>query len=288
MFSSLRRSVERSLRTYISEMGEKSRLRDAVEYALMSGGKRLRPLMVHLIAEGLGHGLDVSDAALSVEFFHTASLIADDLPCMDDDDMRRNAPSLHVAFGETTALLASYTLIASGYEGLYRNGRKMKADRQFADRADEATVLALEIATRCAGIQGATNGQFLDLFPPDQTEQTIRKVIEQKTVTLFQISFVFGWVFGGGATERLKEVENAAYALGMAFQIADDLQDDAQDSEQEKKVNIASVLGTEVALAAFDMEMERFIAGIKDLGLWNRDFRKVVDLLKGLIPSVRS
>src|SRR5512146_3527868 len=115
-----RRRFEEEHPQAIERMGEKNVLRDACEYALIHGGKRLRPLIVMMTADALGRGLDVMPAALSVEFFHTASLIADDLPCMDNDDFRRNVPSLHKAFGESVAILASYTLIAEGYGALHR------------------------------------------------------------------------------------------------------------------------------------------------------------------------
>ena len=165
--------IEGELEKHISEMGDKTSLRDACEYALLSGGKRLRPMLVMMVADALGNRLDVTQAALSVEFFHTASLIADDLPCMDNDDERRSRPSLHKAFDEGVALLASYTFIASGYEGIYKNGQAMKKNYQFGAQADAATIGCLEIATRCAGIFGATNGQFLDLYPPDRSLATI-------------------------------------------------------------------------------------------------------------------
>ncbi|HEY4255143.1 MAG TPA: polyprenyl synthetase family protein, partial [Chlamydiales bacterium] len=260
----------------LEEFGEKTALRDACEYALMSGGKRIRPALVLMIAEALGHQLDAAPAALSVEFFHTASLIADDLPCMDNDDARRARPSLHRAFPEGVALLASYTLIASGYEGIYRNGQLMKSNVHFRSIADRATILSLEIATRCAGIHGATNGQFLDLFPSDQTLSTVQKIITQKTVTLFQISFVLGWLFGGGNAERLDEVEQVASHLGMAFQIGDDIQDMGQDGTE---MNLASMLGQEKALLMFHSEMDLFEKGLKRLSLWNGEFAGAVEQL---------
>lgn len=277
---------EGKLEKYISEMGEKTRLRDACEYALLSGGKRLRPMLVMMVAEALGNQLDVTQAALSVEFFHTASLIADDLPCMDNDDERRSLPSLHKAFDEGIALLASYTLIASGYDGIYQNGQTMKQDPKFGVKANDATIGCLEIATRCAGIFGATNGQFLDLYPPDRELATIEKIILQKTVTLFQICFAFGWLFGGGDKDRIKEVEQTAYHLGVAFQIADDLQDDRQDASQQSEVNIAFVLGREKALERFQNEILLFEQGLKTLGIWNGEFEETVDLLYRLLPSV--
>jgi geranylgeranyl diphosphate synthase type II len=286
MFDAYRKRIDSEIQRAISQMGEKTKLRDACEYALKSGGKRLRPLFVLMISDALCYGLDAIPAALSVEFFHTASLIADDLPCMDDDNERRNRPSLHVAFEESIALLASYTFIACGYEGIYKNGQLMKADARFAKSADAATIACLEIATRCAGIKGATNGQFLDLFPPDAKWETIQKIIVQKTVTLFQISFAFGWLFGGGDLAQLKKVEDTAYHLGMAFQIADDLQDEDQDATHLNEINIAAALGRAHAFALFEEEMEKFEAGLKELGIWNKDFERAAGYLHRLAPAV--
>src|SRR5258707_9122846 len=103
-FESYQSRFETALRLFIEQMGGKTTLRDACSYSLLSGGKRLRPLLVLMTAEAIG-SCDVMPVALSVEFFHTASLIADDLPCMDNDEMRRGVPSLHKAFGEGSAVL---------------------------------------------------------------------------------------------------------------------------------------------------------------------------------------
>jgi geranylgeranyl diphosphate synthase type II len=285
MFKKYHDRIEAELEKTLLGFGQKTALRDACEYALKSGGKRLRPLFVLMIADALGNGLDAIQAALSVEFFHTSSLIADDLPCMDNDDERRNRASLHRVYPESVALLASYTLIAAGYEGIYKNGKVMKRDPHFCSRSDEATMLSLEIATRCAGIFGATGGQYLDLFPPDRSLETIRLIIEKKTVTLFQISFAFGWLFGGGDPKLLKEVETVAYHLGMAYQIGDDLQDQAQDDIHSCEINIAAALGVAKSYELFASEMDAFVDGLTRLGLWNQAFKKAADYLYDLVPA---
>lgn len=272
-----RRKFERELSDAILRFGEKTVLRDACEYALISSGKRLRPLLVMMTADALSNCLDVLPAALSVEFFHTASLIADDLPCMDNDDTRRNRPSLHKAFGEATAILASYTLIAEGYGGIHLNGERMRENHRFAEQANAASLACLAAATRCAGIQGATNGQFLDLFPPDLTWETIQKVILQKTVTLFEIAFYFGWLFGGGSKERLEDLRAAAFHLGMAFQIADDLDDSGQD--EGSGLNIATLLGKEKAISLFEQEIASFKNSLEGLGLWTAPFQELYEYL---------
>ena len=266
-----RNRIDSALETAVLELGPASALRDACAYALLSPGKRLRPALVLMVADALGHGLDALPAALSVEYFHTASLIADDLPCMDDDSERRGRPALHKMFEESVALLASYTLIAAGYEGIHKNGAVMKKNLLFRHRADEATVRALEIATRCAGIRGATGGQFLDLFPPDHSLETLRQINAQKTGTLFQISFVFGWLFGGGASSKLAQVEQAAGHLGMAFQIRDDLDDDE---------DIAKLLGTTDALRLFEQEMGLFEEKMRALGIWTPAFQEATHQLR--------
>lgn len=271
MFKAYKSKIENALREYVEQMGEKSILRDACGYALNSGGKRLRPILVLLIAEILGNA-NVIPAALSVEFFHTASLIADDLPSMDNDAIRRGVPSLHVAYGETAALLASYTLMAAGYGGIHENG-KMIGDEK---RAMEC----LGHAVKCAGIQGATQGQFYDLFPPSLSLETIRDIIYKKTVTLFEISFLFGWIFGGGELSKVDRLKKCAYHLGMAFQIGDDLEDSMQDAGHEKGLNIVAALGRKKAFSCLEQEIENFEKTLQELKLLSPHFQEIVRSLQ--------
>lgn len=273
--------IEREIAGSISCFGEKTKLRDAVEYALTTGGKRFRPVIVMLIAEALQHGLDVSEAALSVEFFHTASLIADDLPAMDNEEERRGKPTVHKVFGETIALLASYALIAAAFEKIHKNALVMQeAGPPFSSHSDRACCIALESASRSAGILGATGGQFLDLFPPDHTLETVKKVISQKTVTLFEGSFVLGWVFGGGDIEELEIVKKAASHFGMAFQIADDITDLLPDEKTQNEMNIVRFVGEERALLIFHEEMAKFRQMLKLLKLDTPSFEKLCSMLE--------
>lgn len=250
--------IETGLKKSLEEMGEKSALRDACAYSLDLGGKRLRPLIVLMTAESLGQGFDCIDVALSVEYFHTASLIADDLPCMDNDDMRRNRPSLHKAFGEDIALLASYTLIAAGYGGIHQNAKRMGNHPHIP----QAVLLSLEAATRCAGLQGATLGQFYDLYPPNGSWEMLKRIIYLKTVTLFEISFFFGWLFGGGDPKKLPALKECAYHLGLSFQISDDL----QDNETENR---------EFALKNFEKSMGKLKGALSEVGLWTAPFQEL-------------
>ena len=262
-----RELFEQEMVLFIGRMGPKTPLREACEYALMSGGKRFRPLLVLLIAEALGQGLSVMPAALGVECFHTASLIADDLPCMDNDAERRKRPSLHKRFGEDVAILASYTLIAAGYEGIASNGRWMGNSSRFALQSAEATLLALEVASRCAGILGATQGQYWDLHPSQITQEFIEQVIDQKTTSLFEVAFVWGWLFGGGEIAKLSLVQECAAHLGRAFQIGDDLQDQAKDRVRGNPLNLALACGEERAVSLFEQERALFQNNLKALHL---------------------
>jgi geranylgeranyl diphosphate synthase, type II len=261
-------------------LGSKTPVRDACEYALMNGGKRLRPALVLMFAKALGHPIDLNPAALCVEYFHTSSLVADDLPCMDDDDERRSKPSVHKKYGDTTALLVSYALIAAGYGFLVENTEILKkANLPFSNKSDQICVLALENATYNTGLNGATGGQFLDIFPPNLSLSTLREVIHKKTVSLFEISFVLGWLFGGGDLSDLPTVKKAASHFGTAFQIADDVDDMQQDKENERKVNFACCFGKQIAVKTIEEEILQYKQTLIDLRLHQTELANLTDIV---------
>lgn len=279
-FSSHLEKVDQKITQSLLGFGEKTKLRDACEYALMSGGKRFRPLIVILVAEALNNHLDVSDAALAVEFFHTASLIVDDLPCMDDDDQRRDKPSTHKIYGESTALLASYSLMTAGFSKIHKNAEVLKKSfLPFSASSDVICTLALSVATQCSGILGATGGQFFDLFPPDNSLETAQRIISQKTGALFEIAFAFGWLFGGGDIKQLELIKKLAHHFGFAFQIADDLHDIKQDEQENLKLSIAHMLGPEKVLEYFQKELSSCCECLKKLDLFTPSFEKIIDML---------
>ncbi len=260
--------IEAKLRSSISLLGKKTPLRDACEYALMNGGKRFRPFLVQLVAKAINSPVDVTQAALAVEFFHTASLVADDLPCMDNDDLRRDKPSLHKVYGESMALLTSYALIAAGYEFLAKNAETLRFSKAgYRLQSDRIGILALENATYNTGLAGATGGQFLDINPPDLNIETIKEIIRMKTVSLFEISFVLGWLYGGGELVKLDLVKKGAHHFGMAFQIADDFGDVDQDAQNHRLVNTVAIAGPEQADLMFHEELESFKLAMQTLKL---------------------
>lgn len=252
------------INTSVPFLGEKSRLRDACEYALLNGGKRFRPALVFLVADALKSTGDLSYAALAVEYFHTASLIADDLPCMDDDAERRNKPSLHIAFGESTALMATYALISAGYGALAKNAELFNSTTA---NGYQIGCLAFENVSFNTGLFGATGGQFLDLNPPNLDITTLYAIANKKTASLFEISFVLGWLFGGGDLDKLSLVKRAAYHFGMAFQIGDDLGDMEQDIINGTAVNIALSVGKEHAQELFEQETANYLKLLDELNI---------------------
>lgn len=268
---------EIALRESIEGLGPKTELRDAIEYAVTNGGKRFRPAIVSIVAKAVGKNLDVTESALAVEFFHTASLIADDLPCMDDDDERRNRPSLHVAYNEATALLASYALIAAGYERIRLNGQRLKEAN--VDNADRACLLAIENASYNTGIFGACGGQYLDLYSKDRTELALLEAIDKKTGTLFEISFVFGWLFGGGESDQLAGVKKAARHFGRVFQICDDFLDSEEDA-LKGSMSFPALVGIERASELFHHELCELKMELKKLHLESPELLALVHFVE--------
>lgn len=261
----------------LPRFGAKTDLYKACEYVLTSSGKRFRPAIVLMMANALPEKRSVMEAALAIEFFHTASLIADDLPSMDNEEIRRDKETVHRKFGEASALLASYALIAAGYECLARNTRNLlEAEHPLAEKIG---ILALENATFNTGMQGATGGQFLDLFPPQLTQEVLFETTQKKTVSLFEIAMVLGWLFGGGNLSKLPLVKKTAYHYGMAFQIADDIDDYESDSEEERQMNVIHFLGKEKTKELFQKEISAFFQCLNELDIDTEELTTLGDYL---------
>lgn len=244
----------------IELFGVDSELRRACSYAMTSGGKRLRPAIVWMVAEALQGTTNVDLAALAIEFFHISSLVTDDLPCMDNDDFRRGVPTTHKEFSEQTALLASFALTAAGFEGL----ASLELPRE---RSYDILKTLVTRASRAIGGPGLIGGQYLDLNPPVITKEVLEEIFDRKTCVLFDLAFVFGWVLGGGSFEKLPDVSKLATYFGRAFQILDDIEDMAQDEAAHKRINFALCFGLEAAKEEARRYIDSFCVLAKDLGL---------------------
>jgi geranylgeranyl diphosphate synthase type II len=248
-------------------------LQKIIQYSLFSGGKRFRPLIVCAVADCLSSVESCIPSALAVEYFHTSSLIADDLPAMDNDDYRRGKLSLHKMFDETSALLASYGLISAAFSEIERNSR-------ISLEGHLALPFAIQVATRCSGFSGATLGQYWDIKLSLPTLKEIESVIYHKTITLFEVSFCLGWLFAGGSLSLLEEVKALSFDFGMAFQIRDDLLDLQHDLNAPSTMNIAVHLGKDLSQNKMDKHLNRFLDRLKKLKLASTDLKDLAEMIR--------
>jgi geranylgeranyl pyrophosphate synthase len=247
------------------------RLCAAMRYSVLGGGKRLRPLLVYVSGEALGAGLETLDAAAaSVELIHAYSLIHDDLPAMDDDDLRRGRASCHRAFDEGTAILAGDALQALAFE-VIANGT--------AALADQARVQLLITLSRAIGTQGMAGGQAIDLANVGRSMQAsaLELMHRRKTGALIQASVELGAIAAGRGTSREFQAMSIYGAeIGLAFQIQDDILDVVGDTATmgkqqgadaaHGKPNYPSVIGLDAARAAALTHRDRALAALATLG----------------------
>ncbi len=225
---------------------------EAMRYAALGGGKRIRPFLVIESAAIFGLSPDQAlNVACAVEMIHCYSLAHDDLPSMDDDPVRRGRPSLHIAFGEATAILAGDALLTLAFETL--------AAPDTHESAEVRLDLILSLA-RAAGREGMAGGQALDLEAEGQSLDldAIRRIERLKTGALIAYSCVAGGILGGAGSVELAALESYGRAIGLAFQVADDLLDSSDAARlgktpgkdvSQKKATFVSALGTDGARA---------------------------------------
>jgi len=218
--------VNRTLQQLLAEQDQiQENLKEALSYVLEAPGKRVRSALTlwccELIAGHINRNAEI--AAAAIEMVHTYSLVHDDLPAMDDDDLRRGRPTCHRAFDEATAILAGDALLTLAFEIL-------------AGRIDEPS-LAVRLIGRlagAAGLAGMVAGQMADLKAEKTTcsEETLRYIHINKTAKMFQCAAVMGAICGGANTRQSKWLGEYGLKIGLGFQIADDILDVSGSSEQ--------------------------------------------------------
>ncbi len=196
----------------------------AMKYSLANGGKRLRPVLVLEFCKMCGGDYRKAiPLACAIEYIHTYSLIHDDLPCMDDDDMRRGNPACHVVFGQATALLAGDALLTHAFE--------LIADSELSD---DKKAKAVSLLAQNAGVGGMIGGQVLDLKYEnmDISLTDILTIHKLKTGALISAACILGCIAAGADEKQIEAASRYAYYLGIAFQIKDDLLDVEGDEEE--------------------------------------------------------
>lgn len=245
-----------------------SSIHQAMRHSVFAGGKRLRPILCmeagRLVAGSLPLGID--DLAATLEMLHTYSLIHDDLPALDNDDLRRGRPTCHKAFGEAIAILAGDALQTQAYEVLSRIACPPERQMQIIE----------EIARATGTVDGMIGGQVVDLeaehSKPDLA--MLEYIHRAKTAALITASVVTGGLFAGAGVEDVTKLRNFGQNIGLAFQIVDDVLDVTQTSEQLGKTagkDTAAEKGTYPALFGIDESL-----------------RKADDLVEGACSSLDS
>lgn len=219
--------IDDSLKKYLYASSKKSELFRAMEYSLLSKGKKIRPLLLLKFCEACNG--DISKAipfACALEMIHTYSLIHDDLPCMDNDDFRRGKPSCHVKFGESMALLAGDALLNLAYEIILK---KETLNLVGSDK----TVRALGVLSYCSGREGMIGGQVIDLTSENKLIgiETLNEMYLKKTAMLIMAASEIGCIVAGADNEKIEAAKNYAKYIGIAFQIKDDILDVTSDKE---------------------------------------------------------
>ena len=210
-------------------------LHEAMRYALLAGGKRVRPALclAACVVSGGREAWAMAPAA-AVEMVHTMSLVHDDLPCMDDDNLRRGKPTCHVMYGEPIAVLAGDALLALAFE-------HMASLDSYPPDVDPAkhtarVVRAIGELARCIGSEGLVAGQVVDLEMTGSTETVPLDRLEyihlHKTAALLEASVVIGAIIGGGSEEQIERLRKYARSIGLLFQVVDDILDVTKSSEE--------------------------------------------------------
>ena len=280
--------VNTTLNDFLRGREEYKVLTDSMKYSLEAGGKRIRPLLCMAFATLCGLSAEKAlYPACAVECIHTYSLIHDDLPCMDDDDMRRGKPSNHVVFGEDTALLAGDALLTLAFEIL-------SSEKNIENIGDKASVKCVNTLSVLSGARGMVGGQVIDLAL-EKTEgdtDTVKLMHSLKTAALIKSACVMGCIAAGADDEKIKAASDYAESIGLQFQIVDDILDVTSTTDvlgkpvnsdlENNKTNMVSLMGidrcrelarnlTDIAkesLKAFDGDTK----GLEDL------YQQILDL----------
>jgi geranylgeranyl diphosphate synthase type II len=213
--------IDKALVRYLPGAKEQPKaLVEAMRYAVLSGGKRVRPILALAAAQAVGgNEKDAMPAACALEFIHSYSLVHDDLPCMDDDDMRRGKPTCHVKFGEVNALLAGDALLTQAFQIISRNEAKVSAARQLE---------VIRLISEAVGYHGMVGGQALDMEFQDKEMNlpTIEYINTHKSGALIAVSTRVGALLGGGSPKEVEKLYRYGKYVGLLFQIADDIMDE--------------------------------------------------------------
>lgn len=260
-----------------------STIHEAMRYSLFAGGKRVRPLLAVAAAEAVSDSIDgIENAACALEMIHTYSLIHDDLPALDNDDLRRGRPTCHKIFGDAMAILAGDALLTLAFETL--------AKLQGVD-AERRIQLVAELATASGTVGGMIGGQVNDIQgegrPP--TTELLDSIHRAKTGALLRASVRFGAIYAGAHEGKLAALTDFGEHVGLAFQIVDDVLDVEESSEtlgktagkdaQQQKITFPAVYGLERSREMADKERAAAHSALDIFGERGDRLKQLADLI---------
>ncbi len=279
--------IEELLQEFLPEIkGSQKLILEAMDYSLMAGGKRIRPLLMGETYKLFGgEGDEIKLFMAAIEMIHTYSLVHDDLPAMDDDDYRRGRKTTHIVYGEDMGILAGDALLNYAFE---------TATKSFDLVPDQSIQIgkALRVLSNKAGVFGMIGGQVIDVASTGESinKDTLDEIFRLKTGALIEASMMIGAILAGADQNQVDKIENIASNIGMAFQIQDDILDvignadsigkpDLSD-EKNKKTTYITLLGLEVSREKVEKHSEEAINQLKSIA-GDTDFLE--ELVKMLI-----
>ena len=280
------RSIELVLKKYLpQEDGYQRVIMEAMEYSLMAGGKRLRPMLMQQTYELFGGQDDIVEPFMAaIEMIHTYSLVHDDLPAMDNDEYRRGRKTTHVVYGEAMGILAGDALLNYAFE---------TAGKAFDMYPEKSIVIgkAMQILAKKAGIYGMIGGQVVDVANAGcaPTKDVLDFIYELKTAALIESAMMIGAVLAGASENDIKSMERIAKNIGIAFQIQDDILDVTSTAEvlgkpilsdeKNDKTTYVTLVGLEQAaeyVENISMEAIKLLKGFEKRNIFLEELVKVL------------
>lgn len=266
------KEIEKVISSYLPEKeGKQGLIMETMEYNLMAGGKRIRPMLMNETFRLFGgEGRIIEPFMAAIEMIHTYSLVHDDLPAMDNDDYRRGRKTTHVVYGEDMAVLTGDALLNYAFE---------TACQAFAICPDKSELIgkALGVLAKKAGIYGMIGGQVVDVKETGKSvdKETLDFIYDLKTSALIESSMMIGAVLAGASEEEVKIVEQIAKKTGIAFQIQDDVLDvisteevlgkPVHSDDKNEKTTYVTLMGIEEAKKSVEKQSEEAIGLLEEL-----------------------
>lgn len=276
-------TINRQLEQFVYSLQVPERLRDSMFYSIQAGGKRIRPILLLMACEAYGGSPNRAlPVGCAVEMVHTYSLIHDDLPAMDNDDVRRGMPTNHKKFDDATAILAGDGLLTASFYAI--NNHDLLKD-------EEKVYLTRELS-KASGVEGMVAGQMLDMEAENKelTLEKLEEVHKHKTGELLRFSAVAGAYVGGANLDQLESIERYAKHLGLLFQVQDDILDVIGDEheigkpvgsdETNHKSTYPQLLGLQGAIDQRDYYATQAKEALKEAGVDSSLLKEFIDYIQ--------